>query len=229
MFKVVNLRNIEAIVVTLIISCGITLGLYKVTMTNTQPKFNYTIVVDAGHGGVDGGAVGNVTKVTESYLNLKYAEELKKICQEFGFKVVMTRSDMGGLYSPTATNKKKSEMENRKKTIEESDGDVVISIHMNSFPSKSSRGAQVYYRENLEQGKILADKVQLQLYKSIQNSKKTSKVGDFFVLNCTEKPAILVECGFLSNEEEEILLCNDDYRKDFCNSLFLGVLSFFEM
>lgn len=173
--------------------------------------------------------MGKVTKVTESYLNLQYAEELKNICQEFGFKVVMTRSDMSGLYSPTATNKKKSEMEKRKKIIEESNGDLVVSIHMNSFPSKSSKGPQVYYRENLEQGKALADKVQSQLYKSIQNSKKISKIGDFFVLNCTEKPAILVECGFLSNEEEEVLLCNDEYRKNFCNSLFLGILSFFEM
>ena len=79
-----------------------------------MPKAEHVIVIDAGHGGKDGGAVGKTSGVSESELNLAFSKKLKKICQSFGFDVVLTRSDMEGLYSPTADNKKKSEMEKQK-------------------------------------------------------------------------------------------------------------------
>lgn len=190
-----------------------------------MPKAEHVIVIDAGHGGKDGGAVGD--SVTESELNLKFSQALKKICQSFGYGVVMTRSDMSGLYSPTASNKKKSEMEKRKQIIDDSGADMVVSIHMNSFPSSDARGAQVYYADGSLEGQVLAESVQKTLHEQIGYAKATAKVGDFYILNCTQKPSILVECGFLSNPDEERLLLDEEYMNKFCYNLFCGILRFY--
>ncbi len=186
------------------------------------------IVIDAGHGGKDGGAVGRTTEIEESALNLQYAICLKEICEQFGFRVVLTRKDMAGLYSPLAQNKKKSEMEKRKQIIEKSNPDIVVSLHMNSFPSSEARGAQVYYANGSQGGQTLAESVSTSLHNNVSNAKQTAKVGDFFVLNVSPCPSILVECGFLSNPEEEVLLQNKEYMHDFCYHLFCGILKFYE-
>lgn len=193
-----------------------------------MPKAVHTIVIDAGHGGKDGGAVGRQTDATESLLNLQFAQTLEGLCKQFGFRAVMTRSNMEGLYSPLADNKKRSEMEKRKSIILSSNADAVVSIHMNSFPSSSARGAQVYYAAGSVAGQALAQEVSQQLHNNVEHAKLTAKEGDFFVLNCTPAPAILVECGFLSNPEEELLLQNEQYRQKFCYHLFCGILQFFQ-
>lgn len=197
---------------------------FAVIKTSVMPKYEYTIVIDAGHGGKDGGAVGVKTDVTESYLNLQYSLTLKNLCEQYGYKVILTRSDMNGLYSPLATNKKRSEMEKRREIIEDSNADIVVSIHMNSFPTSQSRGAQVFYAENSETGQFLADKVQESLNKNIEYAKKTAKTGDYYILNCTKTPSILIECGFLSNPEEEVLLQDENYMQNFCYQILCGLL-----
>lgn len=213
--------------------CILALGTFCATYfsikASTSPKPLHTIVIDAGHGGKDGGAVGKTTGVTESFLNLEYANTLQRLCKEYGFKVVMTRSDMNGLYSEGAKNKKKSEMAKREKIIKKSKADLLVSIHMNSFPNASARGGQVFYGAGNEGGACLAESVSFALNKNIQYAKKTAKVGDYYVLNCTEKPAILVECGFLSNAEEEVLLQDKDYERAFCYQILCGILQFFKM
>ncbi len=192
-----------------------------------MPKAEHVIVIDAGHGGKDGGAIGKNT--IESELNLEYAKTLEKICKQYGFKVVQTREDMNGLYNPFASNKKKSEMEKRKEIICGAKPDLVVSIHMNSFPSSEARGAQVYYAQGSESGQALADSVSQNLHNNIENAKLTSKAGDFYVLNVSPCPSILVECGFLSNAEEEKLLQDEAYRQKFCYHLFCGILKFFKI
>lgn len=196
---------------------------------NATPKPLHAIVIDAGHGGVDGGAVGTRTGVDESHLNLDYAMTLKKLCEDFGIGVTMTRSDMNGLYSATAPNKKRSEMEKRKKIIEKSSAELLVSIHMNSFSLPSARGAQVFYALGNEQGKSLGDSVQAELAKTIPSTRPKSTVGDYFVLNCTKRPGILVECGFLSNPEEEALLVTEEHRRNLCYSILAGILKFYDM
>ena len=196
--------------------------------TSSMPKPEYTIVIDAGHGGRDGGAIG-VSGVTESELNLKYAKELKSLCEDFGIGVVMTRSDMNGLYDESAPNKKKSEMERRKNIINTSNADLMISIHMNSFPLPSSSGAYVFYANGSDEGYSLAKSVQTSLCQSFDNAREYVSVGDYFVLNYSSIPSVLVECGFLSNPQEEINLKSDDYCQKFCYSLLVGILSYFEM
>lgn len=197
--------------------------------TSSMPKPEYTIVIDAGHGGRDGGAIGKTTGITESELNLKYALTLKNLCEDFGIGVVMTRSDMNGLYDESASNKKKSEMEKRKKIINESGADLMVSIHMNSFPLSSSQGAYVFYANGSDKGFELAKSVQTSICLSFETARKTVTVGDYFVLNYSNIPAILIECGFLSNPVEEIKLQDDEYCKNFCYSILAGIISYFQM
>ena len=194
-----------------------------------QPKPQYTIVIDAGHGGRDGGAIGKETGITESQLNLDYALTLKDMCEEFGFDVVLTRSTMDGLYDENASNKKKSEMEKRKDIINNSNADIMISLHMNSFPLTSAEGAQVFYANGSGQGMTLAKDVKTPICKSFENARSYVTVGDYFVLNYSNIPSVLVECGFLSNPNEERLLQQKDYRENFCYSILAGIINYFEM
>ena len=225
-FFVLN-KKIISIFVCFVL-CLVCTIIYFASSKHTFQPLSNIIVIDAGHGGIDGGAVGK-SGVSESYLNLKYAKKLKSLCESVGFNVVMTRSDMSGLYSPLAQNKKKSEMETRKKIIDGSGARCVVSLHMNSFPLPSSRGAQVFYKQGNESGKAFAEISQDELKKSIEFTREDCAPGDYFVLNCTDKPAVLVECGFLSNEEEEMLLCSDDYTEKFCKALLNGIILFFDM
>lgn len=201
---------------------------FSIITTSSSPKPQYTIVIDAGHGGRDGGTVGKTTGITESELNLQYAYCLKKLCEEFGIGVILTRKDMNGLYDENASNKKKSEMEKRKDIINNSGADLMISLHMNAFPLSSSEGAQVFYAKGSESGFNLAKSVQEAICQSFENARDYVSVGDYFVLNYSSIPAVLVECGFLSNPSEERNLQDEEYRERFCYCLLMGILSFFK-
>ncbi len=228
--KVLTLRKRAIVIGLCVLLCVAGVVIYFTAIRPTfQPKPQYTIVIDAGHGGRDGGAVGKTTETTESYLNLQFSLKLKSICEEYGFKVVLTRKDMNGLYSAFASNKKRSEMEKRMEIIESANPDLVVSIHMNSFSNSSARGAQVFYAENFPENEEFAQTVQDALNEKIPNAKKTAKSSDFYVINTTSKPSILVECGFLSNPEEERLLVSEEYQEDFCYVLFYGILSYFSV
>jgi N-acetylmuramoyl-L-alanine amidase len=227
-FLTLKRKSVFVCLLCILLVC-VSFGTYFTVRAVTTPKLAYTIVIDAGHGGKDGGAVGTSTGVTESFLNLQYAFALQKLCAEFGFKVVLTRSDMNGLYSDLAENKKKSEMAKRKKIIEKSNADLVISLHMNSFPLSSVRGSQVFYGQDNAAGQALAESIASSLSQNIAYAKKTAKVGDYFVLNCTKLPAVLVECGYLSNHDEEILLQDEEYIHNFCYLVLCGILQYFRM
>jgi len=227
MFFIIKKKS-ALIIISVIVGLSILFSFASV-YTNSMPKAEFTIVIDAGHGGRDGGAVGKTTGISESVLNLQYALCLKEACEQFGFDVVLTRSTMDGLYDESAANKKKSEMEKRKNIINNSNADLVISLHMNSFPLSSSEGAQVFYAKGSEQGFNLAKSIQNSLSKSFESARDYVTVGDYFVLNYSNIPATLVECGFLSNPEEEKLLQTEEYRKNFCYSILAGVINYFEM
>lgn len=228
--KFLTIKKKAIISVLLCILCvGAFCAAYFPIKANTTPKSIHTIVIDAGHGGRDGGTVGVNSKVSESELNLTYAKKLASLCEQFGLKAVLTRKDMNGLYDENAQNKKKSEMERRKKIINESGADVMISIHMNSFPLPSCKGAQVFYAKGSDSGFNLAKSVQTNISGSFDSARDYVTVGDYFVLNTASMPAILVECGFLSNPEEEKLLVSEDYCEKFCYCILAGIISYFEM
>lgn len=194
---------------------------YRVSKTN-----GITIVLDAGHGGRDGGSVG-VNGTIEKEINLEYVLLLKDKLVQNGFTVVLTRSTDDGLYSPTAKNKKQSDMNQRLKIIKDTNPNLVISIHMNSFSSSSANGAVTYYRNEDSASKICADLIQKSLKTFCNARMEKSKVGDYFMLNCSYYTAVLIECGFISNPEEEKLLNNSSYKEQMVNAIYNGILLYF--
>ena len=195
------------------------------TTSASIPNKSYTIVIDPGHGGIDGGSVG-VSGQDENYLNLEYSLCLKEILTDAGVNVIMTRTNLNGLYSIFSDNKKLDDMKKRKDIVTKSKADMVLSIHMNSFPLKSARGAQVFYKKDSVSGEKLAENIQEVFIKTLPNAKPQPAVGDYYMLNEFEIPSVIIECGYISNEEEEQLILQEDYKKLVCLSIFAGVLKF---
>ncbi len=193
-----------------------------------KPMQHYSVVIDAGHGGLDGGCVGRTTGVYESDLNLKFAFNLQKQLSTLGISCTLTRKTSDGLYDPNSKNHKKSEMSVRKKIIDDTSPDLVISLHMNSYPLQSCHGAQAFYKKDSEQSKVLADNIQQELSLLTSTPSNKGKVGDYFIVNCTSTPSVLVECGFLSNAEEEKLLLDSTYQTKICYAISVGIIKFLE-
>lgn len=185
-----------------------------------------TIVLDAGHGGRDGGSIG-VNGSIEKDLNLEYTLALRDKLVKAGYKVVLTRKNDEGLYSPLAKNKKQSEMKERLRVIKQANPNLVISIHMNSFTDKSAYGAMTYYRKDDESGKNVADLIQNSLSTYCGARFKSGKIGDYYVLNSNYYSAVLIECGFISNPEEERKLKTPEYRKKIVDAIYSGILLYF--
>lgn len=224
MFWVIKRKSVLFVLLSLIIVFCFIVICFAVKSVYLS-KYIYTIVIDAGHGGIDGGSVG-VGGTVEKDINLEYAKTLGTMCGEFGFRVVMTRTGDGGLYSPFAVNKKKDDMKKRKEIIEKSSPNVVVSIHMNSTTYASSRGAQVFYNSENENSKLLAENIQQQFVDKLIKPRKTAQSGDFFITSCTNFPSVIVECGFLSNREEEQLLLSSDYKTNVAYSILCGILAY---
>lgn len=202
-------------------------GLCPNIISIASPKRAYTVVIDAGHGGIDGGCEGRTTGVTEASLNLDYAKCLQEKMEDFGFRVVMTRTTESGLYNPLASNKKRDDMKKRRSIIENANADFVISIHMNSYTA-SAKGAQVYYGKDDEPSKSLASNISKHFVKNLESARAEIKVGDYYMLNEIKAPSVLVECGFLSNPKEEALLITEEYKNEVCYSILLGILEYLQ-
>ena len=136
-----------------------------------------------------------------------------------GFEVTMTRKTEAGLYDTTARGFKKRDMQRRKEIIEEAKPALVISIHQNFYPTKSARGGQVFYSKNQEGALAFAEGIQERLNALYEVQKvKARKVtaAEYFMLECYPCPSVIVECGFLSNPEEEALLRTKAYQQKIC-------------
>ena len=188
------------------------------------------IVVDAGHGGIDGGVVGKTTGAKESDINLDLAYELKVALEDMGFRVVLTRKTEAGLYGTTAKGFKKRDMQKRKEIIEETDPSMVISLHQNFYPTRNTRGGQVFYNKGNAAGERLAWIVQQELntlYGKEGARARNAASADFFMLKCSDCPSVLVECGFLSNREDERLLTSAEWKKALAETMAGGVMAYF--
>ncbi len=192
----------------------------------SSPKAHYTVVIDAGHGGIDGGCVGKRTGIYESDLNLEYAKILASHLENMGISSVLTRTDSNGLYEEGVSNRKKSDMKKRKEIIENASPMLVISIHMNSYTRDSSRGAQAFYKKGNEEGGKLCSDIQDELHSMLDYASSQEKVGDYYIVNCTDIPSVLIECGFLSNREEEALLMSKDYKEKVCYAITCGIIKY---
>jgi len=217
-----NLKKTIVIVIVIFILIIIS-GKFIKEVSVDSPIYDYTIVIDAGHGARDGGCVG-VSGSIEKDLNLEYALTLKSLLETKNIKVIMTRTNDDELYDDNAINKKLSEMKARATLIKNTAPDLVVSIHMNSFPLKSVNGAKAFYRADSEKSKIVADNIQKSMHYYCNIKSKTSASGDYYILNCTDYTSVLVECGYLSNIEEEQKLIKTEYREKLMHSVYVGIL-----
>ena len=185
------------------------------------------MVIDAGHGGIDGGSEGSISKVKESKLNLEIAVKLKKSLEKVGFIVIMTRESDVGLYGDTSDGFKVRDLKKRVQIINENKPDLAVSIHLNKYSKEYRRGAQVFYSKNNSISKNLANDIQFYL-NLLKESKKMydALIGDYYILNNSNSPAVIVECGFLSNNEEEKLLQESSYQTKLADAITNGILKF---
>lgn len=187
------------------------------------------IILDAGHGGEDPGACAN--GLEEKKLNLEIAQSLKDMLSQFGYSVVMTRSTDVLLYNAGEEDRKKFfDVRNREAIAESFPNAVFVSIHFNKFPMESCKGLQTFYSDNNSSSIRLAELIQSNAFVMQSDNKRTVKCGNdsIYLMKNLEMPAVLVECGFLSNPEEAALLSTDDYKKALVLSLYCGIAEYME-
>ncbi len=183
----------------------------------------FTVVVDAGHGGMDGGAVGTDTGVVEAGLNLSVASLLKEALEAEGMVVIMTREDGEAL-----ADTKRGDMEARREILRRSDADLVVSIHMNKFTDRSVSGAMAYFMQGSAEGEALAQAVIDSICDAIGQKRRAANPGDYFVIRECAVPAVLVECGFLSNAGDEKRLQDAAHQQALAQAICAGILSYME-
>ena len=218
-------RN-SCIIIFVLIMFLLTFAFSHIVAVSASGYNGITIVLDAGHGGRDGGSVG-VNGTIEKEINLRYTLALKEKLVSAGYRVELTRKTDDGLYLESAKNKKMSDLNARMEIIKRANPNLVISIHMNSFSSPSAHGASTYYRSGDESGQIVSDLIQQSLNTYLGAPSTKGKVGDYYILNESYYTAVLIECGFLSNPEEERLLNTDEYLKKFVDAVYNGILLYF--
>lgn len=202
----------------------------KVKEVTYLPIANRVIGIDPGHGGVDPGAVSR-NGVKESDINLKIALKLKRFIEQSGGIVIMTREIDKGLYteeSKTLRKMKTEDLINRGRLVEDSECELFISIHMNSFTSSKYYGAQTFYSEDSEEGKRLAYIIQEELKNILDkdNRREPTPRDDVYLLKQSTIPSVLVEAGFLSNPLEERLLLTDEHQEKIAWSIYVGIMRY---
>ena len=205
------------------------LNVDKIVQTSSEVRFNsVTVVIDAGHGGEDGGAVAN--GVVEKDVNLSISQKLAELLRVNGFNVVETRDKdvMLDSVGETTRARKVADMK-RRLDVFNTENSVVISIHQNKFTLEKYHGAQVFYGQKNSESDILAQNIRENIVKLIQpdNTRECKKADDniFLLKNCVN-PCVIVECGFLSNYNEAKLLSDEEYQNRFCIAIFSGFMNY---
>jgi len=234
---IINKKRVYTIFVCLLISVvcfefqSTGISDIKTVETVALPVNEKTIIIDAGHGSPDEGA-STKDNVTEAEINLKIALKLQKLLEEAGSKVILTRSDEKGIYdvnAKTIREKKVSDLKNRVKIGNESGADVLVSIHLNKIPQEQYWGWQTFFKEGNENSKKLAENIQEGLNSSIQkeNKRVPLKINNIYLMDHVEIPTSIVECGFLSNEEEKNLLQTNEYQDKLAWGIYVGIMNYF--
>lgn len=236
LFKKIN----KNIIFYSIVSCGcavlllLTLNIFTIASkeTNNSAAANPpTIILDPGHGGEDGGA-SSADGIVEKDVNLKIANYLHDMLKLAGFNVTMTRNKDISIHDKSAKSlreKKLSDLKNRLAMINSSPNNVFLSIHQNKFTDTSYFGTQIFYSEKNPMSFDLANNIKTSIMSLLQpdNSRETTLGKDIYLLSQTENPAVIIECGFLSNEAEAAKLNTDEYQKQLAFAIFCGVCAQF--
>lgn len=215
--------------VAMVLCVILTIGIFlKDKSQNTNENISNTVVIDAGHGGMDGGCIG-IDGVLEKDINLSVAKKVKDVFEKNGYKVIMTReedNDLSDKDKKTIKSQKNSDLKNRTKLVNNSDCTLFISIHMNQYTSPEIFGSQVFYNKNDEESEKYAKSV-MECLKEIDG--KNKRVAKFIpnknlVFSNIKVPGILVECGFLSNPEECKKLQDETYQKKIADAVYRGIV-----
>ncbi|WP_167957714.1 N-acetylmuramoyl-L-alanine amidase [Anaerosporobacter faecicola] len=226
-------------IITMVAAALLLLGLSTVVGIKTYSVFSErekessplipkcTVILDAGHGGFDPGKIG-VNNALEKDINLIITKKLKFLLEANDVQVIMIREEDKGLYQESDSNKKSADLKKRVEIINSSDAVIAVSIHQNSFPEEKYKGAQVFYHNKSPEGKILAEMLQEQIKKTINdgNNRLAKSNESYYMLKKTECPLVIVECGFLSNWSEADLLTTESYQDKMAWSIHLGILSY---
>lgn len=203
------------------------LGIFITYKREVAPTFSMpinlkNIVIDAGHGGWDPGKVATDGS-KEKDINLEIAKKLQTYLEQSGSFVLTTR-----ITDTALSESKRDDLKQRKELANSSNIDLLISIHQNSFPSSSVKGAQVFYYDGKDESKVLAECIQERL-KSIDNTNnRVAKANSsYYLLKQTNIPAVIVECGFLSNLEEGELLKSEEYQEKIAWAIYCGILDYY--
>ena len=231
---VLNKKRITIIMLSIFVSVFIfifTTEIKTTVPTVSLPISGKTIVIDAGHGKPDEGAESS-TGTTEAAINLKIALKLQNLLEQSGTTVILTRSDENAIYnidSKTLKQKKISDIHNRVKIGNESSADIFVSIHLNKIPESQYDGWQTFYKEGSSEGQKLAVAIQNNLNNSIQkeNNRIAKTIDNIYIINHVEIPITIVECGFLSNPEEEKQLLEDKYQYKLACGIYNVIIEYF--
>lgn len=228
--KMENLR-----VCTLILLCALAFGMHTAQETAAPAPSEalslsgLTVALDPGHGGYDGGARARDSGVWEKALNLSVALQLEDALVRRGATVLMTRREDADLTSeprPAGLTMKRQDMQARVDKAVQGGADMVISVHMNEYRSRSESGPQVFYRAGSEGGRLLAGCIQASLIAALSPARERAALpGDYFILQL-DVPSVLVECGFISNAQEEKMLLDPAYQARLAEAVADGVVEF---
>lgn len=198
--------------------------------TIPQPLAGKVIVIDPGHGGPDGGAVGkDQDKTNEKGIALSVAEMTRDYLQQAGALVYLTREEDTDLAGDVRGYSKRKSVDIRKRLafIHEKDADLFITLHLNALPDSRWSGAQTFYYSSLPENKHLATMIQSEIIRNLENTKRVPlEVNGMYLLKYAEVPGALVEIGFLSNEKERELLKDEKYQDQMAASIYQGIIRY---
>ncbi len=202
----------------------------KTVIVSSTPVSNSLIILDAGHGLPDSGAV-SLDGTSEESINLSITLKLQELLEQSSCYTMLTRSDENGIYnknSKTVKDKKISDLKNRVNLINSNKSNLLISIHLNKFNNSKYYGWQTFYRPNDNNSKILATNIQNNLNLSIQknNKREPLEIKNKYIIDNTTIPAVIVECGFLSNERETELLKSSNYQDKIAWGIYAGIIDY---
>ncbi len=205
----------------------------KILPASASPELNKTVIIDAGHGGEDGGT-SSADGVLEKDINLKIALKLRSMLELAGYETVMIRDEdeqLGDLSLSTIRQRKISDIRSRLKITEDNPDAIFISIHQNYYTSPKYSGLQVFYSPKNAESRVLAECVQKSSVDLIQpyNTRSVKEIGsNIYLLYNVELPSVMVECGFLSNPQEASLLADDIYQSKIAFSVLCGIQKYME-
>lgn len=220
----------SAIILSIFFSCTNTKNSSE--LVSSTPVSNHIVILDAGHGNPDGGAVGQDGSI-ESNLNLEIVLKLQKFLEASNCTIILTRSDENGIYETTAETireQKVSDMKNRVDIANNSNAEIFVSIHMNKLEQSQYSGWQTFYKNNDDTSKEIAENIQTSLNYFIkkENSRTIKSISGIYLTKNVEIPLVIVECGFLSNAEENKLLQTDSYQNELAWSIYIGIMDYFK-